>query len=382
MTSSIKVPLFYPWITNADKKAMLDCMNSPILSGGPKLKEFELKFAKYTGSKYAIGVSNATAALHISLLTLGIGKNDEVIVPDITFAASANSVALTGAKPVCADVDETLNISIKSIEQKITKKTKAILPVHFAGFPAPMDKIKKIATKNNLSIIEDCAHAVGSFYQKKHVGTFGDTGCFSFFATKNLTTVEGGMITTNSKTIADTASKLRSHGIDKTLDQRYQNQSPWIYDILIPGFNYKIDEPRCALGISQLKRINTITKKRRNAASYYTSKLNNIPGIEVVNSKNTKGHVYHLFIIRVKEIFPLERNQLHKKLQENDIQSTLHYYPIHNFNYIKKQKISEKDFPNSNSAAKECLTIPLYPTITKKQQDHVISTITKLSKGD
>ena len=147
-------------------------------------------------------------------------------------------------------------------------------------------------------------------------------------------------------------------------------------------FNYKIDEPRCALGISQLKRINTITKKRRNAASYYISKLKNIPGIEIVNSKHNQGHVYHLFIIRVKDTFPFNRNQLHKKLQENNIQSTLHYYPIHNFNYIKKQKTSEKDFPNSNSASKECLTIPLYPTITKKQQDHVILTIAKLIKSD
>ena len=377
MKQKLKVPLFYPWINNSDKKVILDCLNSPILSGGPKLHEFETTFAKFVGARYAVGVSSATAALHLSLLSLGIGKGDEVIIPNMTFVATANTVALTGAKPICVDIDSTLNISINSIEKKISKKTKCILPVHFAGFPCKMDYIKKIAKKNNLKIIEDCAHAVGAFYKKKHVGTFGDAGCFSFFATKNVTAIEGGMIITNSKKIANTVSLLRNHGINKTLSQRYHS-SPWLYDVIAPGFNYKIDELRCALGISQLKRIKEITSRRRKAARYYTKKLEKINGIEVVNSKNNKEHVYHIYIIRIKKKFGISRDEVYTKLKERGIQTTMHYSPIHHFSYIKKTGVKDKDFPNTMSAARECLTLPLFPTITRKQQDYVIANMLNL----
>ena len=193
--SKIKVPFFIPNITLKEKKSMIKVLNSNLLTNGPNLLKFEDEFKKYTKSRYSVGVSNATSALHLSLIASGVKKGDEVIIPDITFAATANTILMTGAKPVFADVDlDDYNIDINSIKENITKKTKAIIPVHFAGNPCKMDEILRLAKKYRLQIIEDCAHAIGSFYKNKHVGTFGESGCFSFYPTKNITTLEGGMI--------------------------------------------------------------------------------------------------------------------------------------------------------------------------------------------
>ena len=198
--SKKNVPFFKPQLLEEDKKAVMNSLNSSMLTNGPVMDEFEKKFAKFTKSKYAIAVSNATSALHLSLMSLGIGRGDEVIIPDLTFIATANAVLMTGATPVLVDVEpKNFQISIDSIQKSVTKKTKAILPVHLYGKSCDMNSIQKIAKKNNLKIIEDCAHAIGTKYKNKHVGTFGDSGCFSFYPSKNITTFEGGMIITNSK---------------------------------------------------------------------------------------------------------------------------------------------------------------------------------------
>ena len=211
--SSIKVSFFSPIITDDDKRAVIDALDSTLLTDGPRLRQFEEAFAKFVGSKYAVGVSNATSALHLSLKSLDIGKGDEVIVPDMTFVATANAVLLCGATPVLSDIDDDLNISISSIKKNLNPKTKAILPVHMAGKTAKIDEIMRIARKNKLVLIEDCAHAIGTRVKSKHVGTFGDAGCFSFYPTKNITTIEGGMVITNSKEIAKNIRSSRNHGI-------------------------------------------------------------------------------------------------------------------------------------------------------------------------
>ena len=267
------VPFFKPQLLEEDKKAILKSLNSSMLTNGPVVNEFEKKFAKFTKSKYAVAVSNATSALHLSLMSLDIGKGDEVIMPDLTFIATANSVLMTGATPVLADVTpDTFQISIDSIKKSITKKTKAILPVHLYGKSCDMNSIQKIAKKNNLKIIEDCAHAIGTKYKNKHVGTFGDTGCFSFYPSKNITTFEGGMIITNSKKLDENLRMGRNHGINRTLKDRYSSKYPWEYDIKQYGYNYRLDEIRSTLGINQLKRINKINNSRRNAFKYYCKK--------------------------------------------------------------------------------------------------------------
>jgi dTDP-4-amino-4,6-dideoxygalactose transaminase len=232
VNKKIKVPFFQPLITNEDKKQINQALNASLLTDGPKLLQFERDFSKFCGSKYAIGVSNATSALHLSLISAGISHGDEVIIPNLTFVATASAVMLSGATPVLADIgNDSLNLSVGSINKCITKKTKAIIPVHFAGMPCNMSKIVKIAKKNNLKIIEDCAHAIGSKIGNKHVGVFGEAGCFSFYPTKNITTIEGGMVITNSKKLAEKIRKKRNHGITRTLQNRYSKGKPSDYEV-------------------------------------------------------------------------------------------------------------------------------------------------------
>ena len=379
-TSKLKVPFFAPWITKVDKKAILDALDATLLTDGPKLREFESAFARFTGAKYAIGVSNATAALHLCIKSLGIGSGDEVIVPDMTFVATANAVMLSGATPVFADVEnETMNISAESIRDKINSKTKAILPVHFAGKVCDITKIIKIAKENNLSVIEDCAHAIGARYGKKHVGNFGNAGCFSFYPTKNITTIEGGMIITNSKKIADYVSSARNHGLNKTLVQRYSSGKPWDYDMIESGYNYRLDEIRSALGLSQLGRIKKLNAQRKKIFEYYNKRLNGINGLITPQSSVLDDHVYHLYIMKVKKNNNVSRDELFTKLEEYGIKTTVHYKPLHMFTAFKKLKNSNLE--NSEHLYEEVISLPFYPNIPKKHQDYVIDCIRKTMKS-
>ena len=372
--SKIKVPFVLPEITSDDKKIILQVLNNNLLTDGPNLKNFEKKFAKFTGAKFAIGVSNATAALQLSLKAVGIGKGDEVIVPDITFVATANAVIFTGATPVIADVSEDdFNISLKSIEKSITRRTKAIIPVHFAGKPCQMFEIKRLAKKYNLKIIEDCAHAIGSKLNKQHVGTFGETGCFSFYPTKNLTTFEGGMVITNSKKIADTIKLLRNHGIMKSLQDRFAKGKPWDYDVLIPGYNYRLDEIRSALGMNQLERIMKNNKKRQNAFNYYNSRLKHNDNLIIPKLDKNEIHSCHLYVIRIKKSKSYSRDRIFKKFLKNGIRSSVHYKPLHEFAVYKKYGKTFDTLSMSKKLFNEFLSLPLYPQITKKQQNLVIN---------
>ncbi len=373
--SDIKIPLFSPSITREDKKSIESILSNQILTGGPTLEKFEKMFAKFTGAKYAIGVSNATSALFLSLKSIGIKKDDEVIIPNMTFVATANAVIHAGGKPVLIDVNlDDMNISVDEIKKAITKKTKVILPVHFAGKACDMVKIRKIAKDNNLHLIEDCAHAIGTRINKKHVGTFGDAGCFSFYPTKNITTIEGGMLITNSKKISEKIKNYRNHGITKTLSQRYSLGKPWEYDVVEPGYNFRLDEIRSALGISQLKRIEKMNAMRSSIFDYYNKNLLKISGIEIpIKSRGIDSH--HLYIIRVKKNFPLSRDGLFKKLSKEGISTTLHYKPLHLFSAYKKYR--KTNLKNSIQLFDEILSLPFFPNITKNQQDRVIKSILK-----
>ena len=372
----IKVPFIVPEVTDDDKKEILSVLSQNLLTDGPKLREFEKKFSKFCGSKYAIGVSSATAGLHLSLTALGIKQGDEVIIPDLTFVATANSVLFTGATPVIADIDkEDFNISIESIKRSITKKTKAIIPVHFAGNPCKMNEIKTISKKHNLEIVEDCAHAIGAKIRNKHVGTFGATGCFSFYPTKNLTTFEGGMIITNSKKIADKMRSLRNHGITKSLENRFTKGKPWEYDVTEPGYNYRLDEIRAALGISQLKRINQNNLKRKKAFLYYNIKLKNNEHVILPKIFKNQTHSCHLYVLRIHNNEKNSRDSIFQRLLKNGIRSSVHYKPLHQFSAYKKNgKIIDK-LKNTKEIYNEIISLPLYPQIERKQQDLVLENL-------
>jgi len=375
--ASIKVPFIIPEITKNDKNAVLNALNSRLLTDGPKLRKFESIFAKFTGAKFAVGVSNGTAALHLSLKALGIGNGSEVIIPDITFVATASSVLLTGATPVLVDVDEDLNISIPSIKKSITSKTKAIIPVHFAGKSCKIKEIASIARKNYIAIIEDCAHAIGARVNSKHVGTFGQSGCFSFYPTKNFTTIEGGMVITNSKNIADFVRYARNHGITKTLASRFSEGRPWDYDIENAGYNYRLDEIRASLGINQIKRVKKMNLLRKKAANYYTKKLGNVNGIVVPDKSIGTEHVHHLYVIRITRKYGISRDILFQKLLKSGIRTSVHYKPLHRFTIFKKMAKVFDSLSNSVHAYSQILSLPLYPSISKKQQNLVINNIKK-----
>ena len=375
--SSINVPFIIPEITKNDKNAVLNALNSRLLTDGPKLRKFESIFAKFTGAKFAVGVSNGTAALHLSLKALGIGNGSEVIIPDITFVATASSVLLTGATPVLVDVDEDLNISIPSIKKSITSKTKAIIPVHFAGKSCKIKEIASIARKNHIAIIEDCAHAIGARVNSKHVGTFGQSGCFSFYPTKNFTTIEGGMVITNSKNIADFVRSARNHGISKTLASRFSGGKPWDYDVENPGYNYRLDEIRASLGINQIKRVKKMNLLRKKAANYYTKKLGNVNGIVVPDKSIGTEHVHHLYVIRITRKYGISRDILFQKLLKSGIRTSVHYKPLHRFTIFKKMAKVFDSLSNSVHAYSQILSLPLYPSISKKQQNLVINNIKK-----
>ena len=371
----IKFPAYEPWISDEDKKIVKKTLAQSMLTLGPQLEKFENDFCKYSKAKYAVAVSNCTAALHLSLMALGIKKDDEVIIPDLTFVADANAILACNAKPVIVDINkENFFLSISNIKKNITKKTKAIIPVHIYGQVCNIEEILDVAKDNNLKVIEDCAHAVGTFHKSKHVGTLGNTGCFSFYPTKNITTAEGGMVITNSEKIAEKVRQLRNHGMTKSLKSRYSSEYPWIFDIKQQGYNYRLDEIRAALGITQLKRIKKINGLRKKASSYYNKNLQNIPGIILPDMVNDKTHSYHLYTIRVTKPYKLSRNQLFKKLKDNGIRTTVYWMPIHKYAAYRKF-VKTSNILNTTKIYDEILALPLFPNISKKHQDAVIKVI-------
>ena len=373
--SKIKFPAYEPWISKEDEKIINKTLKQSMLTLGPQLEKFESDFCRYSKAKYAIAVSNCTAALHLSLMALGLKENDEVIIPDLTFVADANAVLACNAKPVVADINkENFFLSISSVKKNIKKKTKAIIPVHIYGQVCNIDEILDLAKDNNLKVVEDCAHAVGTFHKSKHVGTLGSTGCFSFYPTKNITTAVGGMVTTNSKEIAENVRQLRSHGMTKSLKSRYSSEYPWVFDIVEPGYNYRLDEIRSALGVTQLKRIKKINQLRKKASLYYHKNLQNIPGIILPDMVDDQSHSYHLYTIRVTKPYKLSRNKLYKKLKDNGIRTTVYWMPIHE--YAAYSKFAKKSsIVNTTKTYDEILALPLFPNISKKHKDAVIRVI-------
>ena len=271
-----------------------------------------------------------------------------------------------------------MNISLDSIKESITSKTKAIIPVHFAGKICDIKNIKKIATTNNLFLIEDCAHAIGAKFENKHAGTFGDAGCFSFYPTKNITTIEGGMVICNSKNTLQRIQSFRNHGITRTLKQRFSDGKPWDYDEIEPGYNFRLDEIRASLGISQLNKISKLNALRRKACEYYNSKLDNIDGIESPQLSKKNDNAFHLYIIKIKKDYGLSRDKLFLKLLNSGIRTSVHYKPLHKFTVFKKTAKIKKELKNSKNLYTEILSLPLFPMITKKEQDYVIENIKKL----
>jgi dTDP-4-amino-4,6-dideoxygalactose transaminase len=314
---------------------------------------------------------------------LGIHEGDEVIVPTFTFAATANAPIFCGARPVFADIDEeTLCISPKSIMEKVTDKTKAIIPVHLAGQPCDMGWILKIAMEHKLHVVEDCAHSLGAEYQSIPTGGLSDISCFSFYATKPMTTGgEGGMLATNNEYLAKQARLMRSHCMTRDAFER-NKLGDWRYDVVDLGYNYRMSEPQAALGISQLSRIDRMTKRRARVAKYYNKRLGEIRGI--ITPKLAKGATssYHLYIIRVVEKeFGMSRDELFKRLAEKNIECSVHYTPIHLLAYYKKMYGTNRgDCPVAEKIYNQVLSLPIYSRMLPSQMEYVVKGIEELAK--
>ncbi len=375
MTYKISIPFSIPDISEDDKKAVLSALESRWLTGGPKAKDFEHLFASYIGVKYAISVNSCTAALHLALKAFDIKPGDEVIVPDLTFAATANCALFCGARPVFADVDpKTFNLSAEDLQKKITAKTKAVIPVHYGGQSCDMDAIMEIAQDYHLHVVEDCAHSAGASFKNQKTGTFG-TGCFSFYPTKNMTTFEGGMITTDDEAIAKKCQLCRSHCMTKNAFDR--EKLSWYYDVVDLGYNYRLNDVQSALGISQLKRLDQMNEGKQQNARYLTSKLSKISGIITPHEANNRNHIYHLYVIRVvKDVFGISRDELFRKLSLKGIGLSVHYTPLHLLSFYKNMFGYKKgDFPVAEALYDEILSLPMYHQLTTEQMDYVAQQI-------
>ena len=357
----MKIPLCKPSTDQAELKAIKSVLESGWLTHGPMNKEFEESFAKYTGKKYAQTVNSCASALFITLKALDI--KGEVIIPSFTFMATANAVVLAGAKPVFADIDlASGNIRVEAIESLITRKTEAIMPVHFAGQSCQMDGIVKLCKKHKLALIEDSAEAIGATYKNRKTGSFG-IGCFSFFPTKNITTGEGGMITTDDKDLIHKIKVLIAHGVDKTSKTKFN----WQREAVTAGFNLRMSNILAAIGVQQLKKIDKLNALRRKHAKYLTAKLNKDVITAPIEQKYCK-HTYQMYTIRVN---PKIRNKLVEELNKVGIGASVHFSPsVHQQKYYKKY--SHKNLKNTELLAKSILTLPMYPDLTKKELDYII----------
>ncbi|MFA7385338.1 MAG: DegT/DnrJ/EryC1/StrS family aminotransferase [Candidatus Paceibacterota bacterium] len=366
------IPITKPYFDNKEIEAVKKVIKSGWIVQGNKVKEFEEMVARYIGVKYAIAVSSCTAGLHLSLEALGIGIDNEVIIPSFTFAATANVVENQKAKTVFVDIEpDTFNIDASKIEKAITKNTKAIMPVHLFGLSANMAEIVKIAKKHNLSIIEDAACALGTKYKGKHVGTFGSTGCFSFHPRKAITTGEGGMVVTNNKKTAEKLISLRDHGSDVSDFKRHKSDSFNLPDHSLAGFNYRMTDIQAAIGVEQMKKLPLILKERKRIAENYNKAFKNVPYL-LTPPINNSNHTYQSYILKIKE----KRNDLAKFLIRNNISSRPGTQSVPHLSYYKnKYGYNEKDFNLSFSVEKTTLTLPLYVGMKRKDQDFIINKI-------
>jgi len=349
-----------------EEREVLRVLRSKWLSTGPVTEKFERAFSEYLGGGYAIAVSNGTAALHLALASLGIRDQDEVILPSLTFVATASSILYVGAKPVFADVIgfDDLTISPREIEEKITLRTKAILVMHYGGYPCDMKSILRIAKRHGLYVVEDAAHAPGAEYQGKRCGVLGDIGCFSFFSNKNLVTGEGGMVVTRHKEWAEKIRRLRSHGMGALSWDKYRGRLS-SYDIRGLGYNYRTTEIQSALGLVQLKKLGRNNRKRKKLVQIYRSELQETKQISIPFSGFQGMPSYHLFPILVAPF--IDRNRVMERLKHFGIQSSIHYPPVHLFSLYRSQFGYKKgDLPITEEASRREITLPLHPLLGTK----------------
>ncbi len=375
------LPYGKQWVTEEEIDGIAEVLRSDWITTGPTLKKFEEAFAKFVGAKYAVAVSSGTAALHIAVSATGIGKGDEVITTPFTFAATSNVVLLRGGRPVFADIkSDTYNIDQREIKEKITPKTKAIIPVHYAGQPCDMDEIRYIAQENDLTVIEDASHAVSAEYKGRRIGSISEMSTFSFHPVKNMTTGEGGMVTTNDNELAELLQMYRNHGINKDANKRFGKHGSWYYEMQNLGLNYRLTDIQAALGLSQLKRLPELQKRREEIVISYNEFFDMIPEIIPPFVKSDVKHSWHLYSVQVNpNKLNRDRNRIFEALRAENIGVNVLYIPVHLHPFYKKMfGYKEGDYPAAEKVFKNIITLPLFPRMKDNDVEDVCKAIEKV----
>lgn len=371
----IMIPLFRPSVGEEEIKSIRKSFKTGWIGFGPRVVEFEEAFRKYIGSKYAVGMNSCTAALHLVLKAYGINSG-EVIVPALTFVSTAHSVLYNNARPVFADVyEDTLCMDIDDMQKKITNKTKAIIPVHYSGHPCDMDAINEIAKNKKIIVIEDAAQACGAEYKDKKIGSISDATCFSFEAKKNLTTGEGGMVTTDNKEVTERIKRLRWVGINKDCWQRSQKGYSWYYEVVDLGYKYHMFDIQAAMGIVQLKKLNMLNEKRRKIVEFYNKKLSKIKEIELIKEKDYAKSANWNYVIKAEN-----RDNLIEFLKKNGIEAGVHYLPLYKHPFYKKIGI-KANVPVTDRVWKKLVTLPLYPDLSGGELNKIAETVKRFFGG-
>ncbi|MDE1970804.1 MAG: DegT/DnrJ/EryC1/StrS aminotransferase family protein [Patescibacteria group bacterium] len=373
------LPFGLPLLGEEEINEVVATLASGWLSTGPKTLQFEKEFAAYVGVKEAVGLTSCTAALHLALLAHGIGAGDEVLLPSFTFAATANMVVNVGAKPIFVDIaEEDFCIDPDLLERSITANTKAIIVVHYAGLPARMEAINALAKKHHLVVIEDAAHAAGSEYKGKKIGGLGNTASFSFYATKNMSTGEGGMLTTDDPDVADFVRKNRLHGISKDAWKRYEKEGSWRYDVEYAGWKYNMFDLQAAIGVHQLRKLDAFLEKRNDYAIQYDNAFEGVKGLILPPKKMDAFHSYHLYPIRVQS---MPRDHFIEKMAERNIGTSVHFIPLHLQSFYQKTfGYREGDLPATERIFNEIVSIPLYPKMTEEDVAYIIESVHQILK--
>lgn len=368
-------------IDENDIAAVVEVLRSDWLTTGPKVEEFEEAFAAWTGARYAVSFSSGTAALHGTAFAAGIEAGDEAITTPLTFAATANCILYQGGKPVFADVcGDTLNLNPEETEPRINSRTKAVLPVDYAGHPADLDAFLEIAERHGLTIIEDACHALGAEYRGRKVGSISHMTVFSFHPVKHVTTGEGGMVTTNNVKFAERLRKFRNHGITSEARDR-QRKGQWHYEMVLLGFNYRLTDIACALGMRQLGKLEANLDRRRTIAAQYTSEMRNLPGIMVPQVRNDALPAWHLYAIRVDSKRACGREEIFRALLAENVGVNVHYIPVHLHPYYKERfGYRGGEFPVAEHAYQGLISLPMFHGMANQDVDDVIEAVSKVFK--
>lgn len=374
-----KIPLFDLNFDEAEEKAVLETLRSKWISAGPKTAKFENKFRSMLGAKYSVALSNCTVSLHLALKLADIKSDDEVICPSLTFVATANSIRYVNAKPVFVDINsyEDLTIDPEDIERKITKRTKAIVVMHYGGFACDMEAIQYIANKYNLKVIEDACHGPLSEYKGKKLGTIGDIGCFSFFSNKNISTGEGGMLITNNSEIFERAKLLRSHGMTSLSYERSKGHST-SYDVIDLGYNYRMDDIRASIGLAQLDKIQDDLIKRAQVKKWYSKELSKNENIIIPFKDYKEFSSNYIFPIVLKNSSSVKRDLIRNKLAKAGIQTSIHYPAVHRFSIYKDFFV---ELPKTDYVADNLITLPMFAKLNGSDVNYISKTLDKFTNG-